>query len=198
MVTNPTTNPKVDAYLARQTQWKAESEQLRAIALGCGLTEDMKWGKPCYTDNGGNIVLIQGFKAYCALLFFNGALLDDPDGILVKVGANSRIARQARFTDVEQITARTGALQACIQQAIEAHRSGKTVDLDAEEPTAMPEEFQQRLEGDPALRAAFAGLTPGRQREYLLYFSGAKQSKTRADRVEKYVPRILDGLGMRD
>ena len=191
-------NPKIVAFLARQTMWQAEMEQLRAIALGCGLTEEVKWGKPCYTDGGANIVLIQGFKAYCAFLFFKGILLDDPDGILDQVGPNSRIGRQARFTDLEQIVAKTPALEAVIRQAIEVERSGAEIDLTEEDDLAAPDEFQRKLDDDPALRAAFDELTPGRQREYLLYFSGAKQSKTRAARVDKYIPQILDGLGMRD
>lgn len=192
------TNPKVDAFLGRQTMWRPEMQALREIALDCGLTEAIKWGKPCYTDDGSNIVLIQGFKAYCGLLFFKGALLDDPESILSDVGPNSRIGKQARFTDVGQIDAKSAALRACIEQAIEVERSGAKVDLEPANILTAPEEFQQQLDGDPALRAAFEALTPGRQREYLLHFSGAKQSTTRTARVEKYIPRILDGLGMRD
>jgi uncharacterized protein YdeI (YjbR/CyaY-like superfamily) len=172
-------------------------EALREIALSCGLTEEMKWGKPCYTDGGSNIVLIQGFKAYCGLLFFKGYMLDDPEGILSDVGPNSRIGKQARFTDLAQIRERSAAVKACIEQAIAVERSGAAAELEQND-LPVPEEFQQKLDEDPALRAAFEALTPGRQREYLLYFSGAKQAKTRAARVEKFIPHILDGLGMRD
>lgn len=191
-------NPKVDAFLDRQTRWQPEMKRLRAIALGCGLDEEIKWGKPCYVAGGNNIVLIQGFTKYCALLFFKGALLEDPGGILQKVGPNSRIGMQARFTDVNEIDAQTPTLKACVRQAIEVERSGAEVDLEQAEPRAVPEELQQRLDQDPALRAAFDALTPGRQRGYLIYFSDAKQSKTRSSRIEKYVPRILDGLGLHD
>ncbi len=197
-MSNGKSNPKVDAFLSRQTQWRPEMEALREIALGCGLAEEIKWGKPCYTDDGDNIVLIQGFKAYCAFLFFKGALLDDPGGILSDVGPNSRIGKQARFTDVEQIVAKTPALKKCIEQAIEVERSGAKVEVEPADDLTAPEEFQAMLDADPALRTAFEGLTPGRQREYLLYFSGAKQSKTRTARAEKFIPKILDGLGMRD
>lgn len=192
------TNPKVDAFLGRQTAWRPEMEALREVALDCGLTEEIKWGKPCYTDDGSNIGLIQGFKAYCALLFFNGALLDDPKGTLDDVGPNSRIGKQARLTDVAEIAARSVALNACIEHAIEVERSGVKVELDEVNALTAPEEFQQKLDDDPALRAAFEALTPGRQRAYLLYFSEAKQSTTRIARVEKYIPQILEGLGMRE
>lgn len=189
---------KVDAFLAQQTSWRDEMEALRRIALGSGLSEEIKWGKPCYAIDGGNVVLIQGFKAYCALLFFKGVLLDDPQGILVAVGKNSRFAKQARFTSVEQIDQNATALSACIEQAIELERSGAKVEIDETTAPEVPTELQERLDDDPALREAFAALTPGRQREYLLYFSGAKQSTTRTARVEKCTPRILDGLGLRD
>jgi uncharacterized protein YdeI (YjbR/CyaY-like superfamily) len=192
------TDPKVDAILARETTWQPEMERLREIALGCGLTEVIRWGKPCYAVDGGNVVLIQGFKAYCALLFFKGVLIDDPDGLLVDVGANSRVGKQARFTSVAQIEENATALTLLIEQAIALERSGAKVERADPEQTPVPEEFQQRLDDDSALRDAFERMTPGRQREYLLYFSNAKQSKTRADRVEKSVPQILEGLGLRD
>jgi uncharacterized protein YdeI (YjbR/CyaY-like superfamily) len=191
-------NPKVDWFFDKSTQWQPELRTLRDIALSTGLTEELKWGHPCYTDNGKNIVLIQGFKGYCAFLFNNGAVLNDPEGILVKVGENTRIARQARFTDLAEIEAAAPVLRDYIQEATEAARAGLKVDLDEADATPVPEEFQAQLDADPALRAAFDGLTPGRQRAYLFYFNGAKQSKTRASRVEKSVPRILDGLGPDD
>jgi uncharacterized protein YdeI (YjbR/CyaY-like superfamily) len=191
-------NPKVDWYFEKAEQWKPELDKLREISLSTGLTEELKWGHPCYTDNGKNIVLIQGFKGYCALLFNNGAVLKDPKGMLVKVGENTRIARQARFTDLADIETAAPVLRDYIEEAVEAARAGLEVDLDEADATPVPAELQLRLDADPALRAAFEGLTPGRQREYLLYFSGAKQSKTRAARVEKLIPQILDGLGLRD
>lgn len=173
-------------------------EKLRAIALQTGLAEDVKWGKPCYTLDGANVVLIQGFKAYCALLFMKGALVKDPSGLLVNVGENSRIARQARFTNVAGILAVEPALTAAIESAIDVERSGEKVDLNATDKVVAPEEFQRALAADPALRTAFDALTPGRQRAYFLHFNGAKQSKTRAARVEKCIPQILDGLGLND
>lgn len=191
-------NPKVDWYFEKAKQWRAEQEKLREIALGTGLTEELKWGHPCYTDNGKNIVLIQGFKDYCAYLFTKGAVLEDPKGILVRVGENSRIAKQARFNDLAEIETLAPVLADYIQEAVDAERSGLEVDLGEAEETPVPDEFQAALDADPALRAAFDGLTPGRQRAYLLYFNGAKQSKTRALRVEKSTPRILDGLGIND
>ena len=192
------TNPKIDAFIERQTQWKPEMEMLRNIALRTGLVEDVKWGKPCYTLDGANVVLIQGFKAYCALLFMKGALVEDPSDILVKVGENSRVARQARFTDVAGIVAAEPALTAAIERAIAVEQSGEKVDLDATDEVCAPEEFVAALDSDPALRTAFDALTPGRQRAYLLYFNGAKQAKTRATRVDKCIPQILDGLGLND
>ncbi len=191
-------NPKVDAFIARQTQWKPEMEKLRAISLNSGLEEAVKWGKPCYTLDDANVVLIQGFKAYCALLFMKGALVEDPDHILVKVGENSRIARQARFTDVAGIEAIESSLIAAIESAIAVERSGEQVDLAATDDVVAPEEFQIAIDADPALRSAFEALTPGRQRAYLLHFNGARQSKTRTSRVDVCIPRILDGLGLND
>jgi uncharacterized protein YdeI (YjbR/CyaY-like superfamily) len=191
-------NPKVDWYFDKAEQWKPELDKLREISLSTGLTEELKWGHPCYTDDGKNIVLIQGFKGYCALLFNNGAVLKDPKGMLVKVGENTRIARQARFADLAEIETAAPVLRDYIQEAVEAARAGLAVDLDEAEATPVPAELQARLDADPKLRAAFEGLTPGRQRAYLLYFNGAKQSKTRGDRVEKCIPQILDGLGLND
>ncbi len=197
-MTTSTPNPRVDWFFDKATQWQPELRTLRDIALNTGLTEDLKWGHPCYTDQDANIVLIQGFKAYCAYLFPKGAALEDPDGILVKVGENTRIARQARFTDLAEIETLAPVLTSYIQAAVAADRAGVEVELDEADAAPVPVEFQEQLDDDPALRAAFSGLTPGRQRAYLLYFNGAKQSKTRASRVEKSIPRILDGLGLND
>lgn len=191
-------NTKVDWYFEKATQWKAEQERLREICLGTGLAEELKWGHPCYTDDGKNIVLIQGFKGYCALLFPNGGVLKDPAGLLVRVGENTRIARQARFASMDEIESATPTVQAYIQEATDAARAGLEVDLDQAEATPVPAELQARLDADPALRAAFEGLTPGRQRAYLIYFNGAKQAKTRESRIDKCVPQILDGLGIND
>ena len=193
-----TPNPKVDWFFDKATQWQPELRTLRDIALNTGLTEDLKWGHPCYTDQDANIVLIQGFKAYCAYLFPKGAALEDPDGILVKVRENTRIARQARFTDLAEIETLAPVLTNYIQAAVAAERAGVEIELDEADAAPVPVEFQEQLDDDPAVRAAFSGLTPGRQRAYLLYFNGAKQSKTRASRVEKSIPRILDGLGLND
>lgn len=197
-MTTSTPNPKVDWFFDKATQWQPELRALRDIALGTGLAEELKWGHPCYTDQGANIVLIQGFKGYCALLFPKGAALEDPDGILVKVGENTRFARQARFTDLSEIETLAPVLATYIQAAVEAERSGVEIELDEAGDAPVPVELQERLDADPALRAAFFGLTPGRQRAYLLYFNGAKQAKTRASRVEKSIPRMLDGLGLND
>ena len=197
-MTKSTPNPKVDWYFDKAERWQPELRELREIALGIGLTEELKWGHPCYTDDHKNIVLIQGFKAYCALLFNNGAVLKDPEGILVRVGENTRIARQARFANLAEIEKLAPVLRDYIQEAVEAARTGLEVELDEAGATPIPAEFQARLDEDPILRAAFEGLTPGRQRAYLLYFNAAKQSKTRASRVEKSTPQILDGLGLNE
>ena len=192
------TNPKVDAMLQRATSWRDEFALLRSIALDCGLTEELKWGQPCYTHEGKNIVLIHGFKEYCALLFFKGALLADPKGMLVMQTENVQSARQARFTSLAQITRQRAALNACIVDAIEVERAGLKVAFRETAEFPLPEEFQARLAQLPALRTAFEALTPGRQRAYLLHFSGAKQSTTRASRVGNCIPLILDGLGLND
>ena len=191
-------NPKVDWYFHKAKNYKPEQEALRTLCLSTGLTEEQKWGHPCYTDGGKNIVLIQGFKGYCALLFPNGAVLKDPQNILVRVGENSRFARQARFDSLAEIEEKHSTLLDNIQEATEAARAGLEPELDESDETPVPEEFQAALDADPALRAAFDNLTPGRQRAYLLHFNGAKQSKTRASRVEKAIPQILDGLGLND
>lgn len=190
-------DPEVDEYLEGADQWREVFEALRAIALDCGLGESLKWGKPCYTFEGSNVVILQGFKAHCALMFFKGALLEDPDDILVKPGPNSRVARRVEFTDAGQVAELEPALRAYIAEAIAAEKAGLEVELE-DNPEPVPDEFQRKLDEMPELKAAFEELTPGRQRAYILYFSGAKQSKTRTSRVEKYIPKILDGKGMRD
>ncbi|HEX9015709.1 MAG TPA: DUF1801 domain-containing protein [Chloroflexota bacterium] len=192
------TNPRVDEFLARAKVWHEESEKLRAIALDCGLTEELKWYKPCYTFQDSNVAIIQGFKEFCALMFFKGALLSDPNGILVKVGENSQSASQIRFTGVKEIVELEPAIRAYINEAIEVEKSGLKVPLKETSEYAVPEELQRMMDEAPALRAAFGALTPGRQRAYLLYFSAPKQSKTRTSRIEQSMPRILDGKGLND
>lgn len=193
-----TTNPKIDAYFKRIHQWQRESEKLRTIALGFPLTEEMKWGKPCYAWDHKNVVLIQGFKEYCALLFFKGALLSDPDGILVKPGENTQAARQIRFFNDREIDRMKSMLKRYIGEAIEVEKAGLKVKLKEIGERPIPEEFQNQLKKHPALKAAFNGLTPGRQRAYLLHFASAKQSKTRASRVNQCIPQILKGMGLDD
>src|SRR6266496_1060297 len=191
-------NPKVDQYLRRAKKWQKEMEKLRTISLGCGLTEESKWGKPCYTFQNSNIVLVHGFKEYCALLFFKGALLKDAKGILVQQTENVQAARQIRFTNVREIVEMEPVLKAYIKEAIEVEKAGLEVDYKKTSEFVIPEKFQNRLDESPALKTAFAALTPGRQRGYILYFSAAKQSKTRESRVEKCVQQILDGKGLND
>lgn len=190
-------NPKVDAYLSEDRKWRKESERLRKICLGCGLNEELKWGKPCYTYQEANVVIIQGFKDYCALMFCKGALLRDPKGILKRIGEHTQAARQARFTDVREIVEIEPTLEAYIHEAIVAEKAGLKVILNRN-PEPIPKEFKNALDGFPALKAAFYALTPGRQRGYILYFSAAKQSKTRESRIEKCRPRILSGKGLND
>ena len=192
------TNPKVDWFFAKADKWRLETKTLRTIILDCGLTEVLKWGCPCYTLGDDNIVLIHAFKDYCAVLFFKGALLKDPKGVLIQQTKNVQAARQVRFTGIREVEKLKPVLKSLIKQAVEAEKSGLKVKFKQASEFAMPEEFQTRLNGMPALRTAFEGLTPGRQKAYLLHFSGAKQSKTREARVEKFIPRILDGLGMND
>lgn len=191
-------NPKVDAFLRKAEMWPRETEQLRKILLDCRLTEELKWGKPCYTFQEGNIVLIQGFKKYIALLFFKGVLLKDPNGIFEKTGVNTRVGRQIRFTDIREIVEIKPILKAYIKQAIEVERAGLKVTLKKNSKLKFPEEFQNKLDKNPALKIAFNALTPGRRRAYNLYFSAPKQSKTRTSRVEKYMRQILDGVGLND
>lgn len=192
------TNPQVDRYVSKTEKWRAETEKLRKIALACGLTEELKWGKPCYTFQESNVVIIQDFKEYCALMFFKGALLRDPKGILVKIGENTQAARQVRFTHVREIGAMESTLKAYIREAIEAEKAGLKVEFKASTALKFPEEFQTRLDESPALKKAFDALTPGRRRAYNLYFSAPKQSKTRAARVEKCIPQILEGQGLNE
>ena len=191
-------NPKVDWFFSKGKQWHEEFEKLRVICLDCGLTEELKWGCPCYTFEKRNIVLMHGFKEYCALLFFKGALLKDPEDILIQQTKNVQAARQIRFTDVRQIVKMKPILKAYIYEAIEVERDGLKVPLKKTKEFGFPEEFQTKLSENPALRKAFNALTPGRQRGYLLFFSAPKQSKTREARVEKYVPQILVGKGLND
>jgi len=191
-------NPRVDAFLSRAKKWRQEFEKLRAIILGCGLTEEVKWMHPCYTFENKNIVLIHGFKEYCALLFFKGALLNDAKGILIQQTQNVQSARQVRFTNVREIVKLQRTLREYVFEAVEVEKAGLKVKLKETSDFSIPEEFQNKLNKVPALKAAFDALTPGRQRAYLFYFSQAKQSRTRESRVEKYVPKILDGKGLND
>jgi len=191
-------NPKVDFYFIKAKKWQEEIEALRAIALDCGLDEELKWGCPCYTLSGSNIVLIHVFKDYCAFLFFKGALLKDAKKILIQQTEQVQAARQIRFTGVKEITKLEKTLKAYIHEAIEVEKAGLKVPLKKTKEFPMPEEFKARLDKNKELKAAFKALTPGRQRGYLLYFSSAKQSKTREARVEKYIPHILDGKGLDD
>ncbi|HTN47484.1 MAG TPA: DUF1801 domain-containing protein [Flavipsychrobacter sp.] len=191
-------NPEVDFYFSKAKNWKNEVEQLRKIVLSCKLTEELKWGVPCYTFQGGNVVLIHVFKEYCALLFFKGALLKDKEGMLVQQTKNVQAARQIRFKHVDEITDNTTLLKDYIREAMEIERSGLKVPLKKTQEFAMPDEFKQKLQDTPALKTAFEALTPGRQRAYLLHFSSAKQPKTREARIEKSMPLILEGKGLDD
>jgi uncharacterized protein YdeI (YjbR/CyaY-like superfamily) len=191
-------NPKVDAFLAREKKWQEEFKKLRQIILDCKLTEELKWGQPCYALEGNNIVLMHGFKEYCALLFMKGALLNDAKGVLIQQTEHVQSARQIRFTNVQEINKMEKTLKSYIHEAIEVERAGLKVELKKTADFKIPEEFQSKLDALPALKAAFDALTPGRQRAYLFYFSQPKQSKTRESRVEKYIPNILDGMGLDD
>lgn len=191
-------NPKVDVFFRKARKWREEFEKLRMIILACQLTEEMKWGVPCYTFQKRNIVLIHGFKEYCALLFFKGALLNDANGLLIKQTENVQSGRQIRFTNVREIAKLEPILKAYIDEAIEVEKAGSKVSFKKTAEFMIPIEFQNKLAEIPALKRAFAALTPGRQRGYLLYFSAAKQSKTRESRVEKCMQRILEGKGLDD
>ena len=189
-------NPDVDAAFGEAGRWRAEAEALRDILLGSGLSEELKWGKPCYTSGGRNICIVQRMNDFLALLFFKGALLRDPEGVLEVQGPNSRSGYRMRLTSVEEVEKRAAVIGACVREAIEIEKAGLTVEGRAEPD--RPDELTARLDEDAEFRAAFEGLTPGRQRGYVLYFSGARQSKTRAGRIEKYRSRIMQGRGLHD
>ncbi|WP_405080296.1 YdeI family protein [Paenibacillus chitinolyticus] len=197
-MTTGRTNPKVDEFLSKAKKWKEEYEKLRTIVLDCGLTEEFKWMHPCYTFQNKNIVLIHGFKEYCALLFHKGALLKDTHGILIRQTANVQAARQIRFTAVQDIVEMETVLKAYIHEAIEVEKAGLEVTFKKNTDVVIPEELQTKFDEIPALKTAFEALTPGRQRAYILYFSDPKQSKTRVSRVEKWMQHILNGMGLND
>jgi len=191
-------NPKVDFYFNNDGKWQEEIRKLRTIVVDCGLDELLKWGCPCYTFEKTNIVLIHVFKDYCALLFFKGALLQDPEGILIRQTKNVQVPRQMRFTSVREIVRLKSIIKAYIFEAIEVEKSGLKPKLKKTTEYSIPEEFKKKLDKTPTLKTAFKALTPGRQRGYLLYFSAPKQSKTRELRVEKFMKQILDGKGLND
>jgi len=191
-------NPKVDFYFSKNEKWQNETEKLRAIVLDCQLYEELKWGVPCYTFQENNIVLIHDFKEYCALLFFKGALLKDTDNILIQQTANVQLARQIRFTNIQEIIQQESTLKAYIYEAIEVEKAGLKFTFKKTEEFKITEEFQKKLDENPNLKTAFEALTPGRQRAYMLYFSAPKQSKTRVARIEKCTPQILNGKGLND
>ena len=197
-MTTPNTNPRVDAFIKNTEQWQEEFKTLRAILLGCNLAEDLKWGKPCYTFENNNVVLMHGFKEYCALLFIKGALMHDPQGILVQQTKNVQAGRQIRFTSVQEIAAMQSVLEDYVRKAIEVEKSGLEVEFKKSAEYAIPVEFQNKLNEIPELKTAFETLTPGRQRGYLLYLSEPKQAKTRESRVEKCMPQILSGKGLNE
>jgi len=197
-MTTSSMNPKVDGFLRKAAQWKEEFEKLRAIVLDCGLTEDFKWMHPCYTLDNKNIVLIHGFKDYCALLFHKGALLKDPRGILIRQTENVQAARQIRFTSVQQIVELEDVLKAYIHEAVEVEKAGLEVELKKNTDFTIPEELEHQFAAIPGLKPAFDALTPGRQRAYLLHFAQPKQAKTRESRIAKCVQQILEGKGLND
>lgn len=192
------TNPKVDAFLSKATRWKDEMIELRKIVLSCGFTEEFKWYQPCYAYQGTNLVVISAFKEHSALNLFKGALLKDPEGILVKPGENSQSGRQIRFTSVAQIVRMKSVLKAYLRETIEAEKAGLKVTLKATSDYPVPEELKAKFAASSEFEKAFRALTPGRQRGYLLHFAAAKQSKTRTARIEKYVPQIFAGKGYQD
>ncbi|OLQ22782.1 hypothetical protein AJQ09_13305 [Listeria seeligeri] len=191
-------NPKVDAFLNKPSKWQAEFTALRKIAIEFGVTEEFKWGKPCYALNGSNVFLIHGFKEYCALLFMKGALIGDPENILIQQTENVQAARQIRFTNLQQIIDMESVLKSYIQNAIDVEAAGLKVEMKRDKEFPIPEELQTRFDELPAFKEAFEALTPGRQRAYLLYFGSPKQSKTRVSRIEKCQEQIFDGLGLND
>jgi len=197
-MTNSNTNPKVDEFLNEEKKWREEFEKLRTIILDCQLTEELKWGVPCYTFEDKNVVLIHGFKEYCAILFIKGALLKDAQGLLIQQTEHVQAGRQIRFTKVEEIAAMEPVLKAYIQEAIEIEKAGLEVDFKKTTEYTIPEELQAKFDETPALKTAFEALTPGRQRAYIYHFSEPKQPKTREARVEKFIPQILNGKGLND
>ena len=192
------TNPKVDEYFRKAKKWKEELAKLRTIILDCQLSEELKWGKPCYTFQKTNIVLTIGFKEYCALLFCKGALLKDANGILIKPGENTQAARQIRFTNLREIVEIESVLKTYILEAMEVEKAGLQVNYQKNTELIFAKELQEKLDENPGLKTAFKALTPGRQRAYNLHFSAAKQSKTRESRIEKCRQQILDGKGLND
>lgn len=191
-------NPKVDWFFDKDTKWQEAYSELRMLVLNSELTEELKWGCPCYTIGKNNVVLIHGFKDYCALLFMQGALMKDPEGILIQQTENVQAARQIRFKNIQEILTNLSTIKSYIEEAIEIEKSGIKFELKKTSEFKMPEEFRQLFDEMPDLKTAFEALTPGRQRGYLLYFSAPKQAKTREARIEKYVPQILDGKGLED
>lgn len=192
-------NPKVDFFFNEASQWRTAFRELRAICLDCKLEENLKWGQACYSlADGTNIVLIHGFKEYCALLFFKGVLLKDPEGLLIQQTENVQVARQMRFTNVHQITKLRSTIRAYIFEEIEVEKAGLKVEMKKTADFAVADEFQEKLDNDPALKATFEALTPGRQKGYLLNFAQPKQAKTREARIEKYIPKKLQGKGLDD
>ncbi|AIQ58135.1 YdeI/OmpD-associated family protein [Paenibacillus borealis] len=197
-MTSSEMNPKVDFFFNKASQWKEEYGKLRTILLGCQLTEELKWGVPCYTFQNGNIALIHGFKEYCAVMFVKGSLLPDPEGILIQQTKNVQAGRQIRFTTVQEIADREATIKNYIYNAIEVETAGLEVDYKKDTEYEIPEEFQAKIDENPDLQAAFEALTPGRKRQYITHFTDPKQSKTRTARVEKYTPHILNGKGLSD
>lgn len=191
-------NPKVNFYFEKDKPWKQEVNKLRNIVSACGFTEELKWGQPCYMLNGANVVLIHDFKAYCALLFFKGALLNDAEKLLIQQTENVQAARQMRFTKLDEIVRLENTIKSYIFEAVEVEKAGLKVELKKTKEFTMPDEFKAKLDELPDLKTAFESLTPGRQRGYLLHFSSAKQAKTREARIDKQIPRILDGKGIDD
>lgn len=191
-------NPEVDVFFSKIQKWQAEMETLRTIILDCGLIEELKWKVPCYTFQQKNIVLIHGFKAYCAISFFKGALLSDPEGVLIQQTENVQSGRQIRFTTLDEILEMKALLNAYIYEAIELEKAGLKVTFQKSSDQHIPEELESKFANDPSFKTAFYALTPGRQRGYVLYFSGSKQAKTREARIEKYTQRILAGIGFND
>ena len=191
-------NPKVNFYFEKAGKWKSEVEKLRNLVLETGLTEDLKWGCPCYTLGKANVVLIHDFKEYCALLFFKGALLQNEDGLLIQQTENVQSARQMRFVNFQEVTDREAIIKSKIFEAIEVEKAGLKVELKKTKDFEVPEEFQAVLDENSEIKAAFEALTPGRQRAYLFHFGQAKQSKTREARIEKFIPKILEGKGLED